>query len=115
MMPCVYRGSPNPETYAKTPFWHSPVARLAENMATIRMPKYPRGLISRNAFVNSDSIMNTPVLMTNELRMRPGYEAFACSRARTKTATKFVAVETDISEAWKFSKIHASPRKRIWK
>ncbi|KAI7205901.1 hypothetical protein KC324_g41 [Hortaea werneckii] len=90
-------------------------AKLVEKIMIMRKAKYPRAVIPRNASVKSASRANIIILMIRELTIRLGYDAFACSLVRTSIEPRFVTVETEISAAWKLSKIHLLLWKRCWK
>ena len=53
--------------------------------------------------------------MMSDVDILLGYEAFFCIFVRASIEPKFVTVETDISAAWKWFRIHWFERKRCWK
>ena len=92
---CVYRGHPNPETYANTPFWLTPAAKLAEKTMTIKRKKYTPTATPLRKIVENASSKKVTVFMTSERIIRLGYEAFSCRLARTSTQARFVIVDTE--------------------
>jgi hypothetical protein len=92
---CVYRGHPNPETYANTPFWLIPVAKLAEKTMTIKKKKYTPTATFLRKIVDNASREKVMVVMTSDRIIRLGYEAFSCRLAKTSTQARFVIVDTE--------------------
>ena len=72
MIACVYSPTPKPDTYAKTPFWHNPVAKLAEKTIAMRKPKYAPGETLRNMTVERARRVNATMLKIRERIMRLG-------------------------------------------
>ncbi len=72
MIACVYSPTPNPETYAKTPFWQKPVARLAVNTIAIRKPKYTPAETPRKRTVERARRVKATMLSIRERMMRLG-------------------------------------------
>ena len=77
MIPWVYVGCPNPDTYEKTPFWHKPVARLVAKIINSKNPKYAPAVMLVKAVVKTAKRAKVAVLIARELMIRFGYEAFS--------------------------------------
>ena len=72
MIACVYSPIPKPETYAKTPFWQNPVARLAVNTMAMRKPKYAPGDTLLNKTVERARSVKATMFKIRERIMRFG-------------------------------------------
>ena len=72
MIACVYSPIPKPETYAKTPFWQNPVAKLAVNTIVMRKPKYAPGDTFLNKTVERARRVKATMFRIREKIMRFG-------------------------------------------
>ena len=80
---------------------------------SMRKAKYPVAPIS--TFVDAASSVKVIMLIIREAMMRFGYDAPTCRRVKMSMAPRFVTVETEISAAWKCSRIQGESAKRDWK
>lgn len=90
-----------------------PVEKLAARMATSRKPKYTPAAVRTS--VDTAKIANTVVLIDKDVDIRRGYDAPSCSLVKTMIDPKLVTVDTEISAAWKWLRIHWFEPKRFWK
>ena len=72
MIACVYSPIPKPETYANTPFWQNPVAKLAVNTMAIRNPKYAPGVTLLNKMVERARSVKATMFKMRERMIRFG-------------------------------------------
>ena len=72
MIACVYSPIPKPETYAKTPFWQNPVAKLAVNTMAMRKPKYAPGDTLLNKTVERERSVKATMFRIKERIIRFG-------------------------------------------
>lgn len=72
MIACVYSPIPKPETYANTPFWQNPVAKLAVNTMAIRNPKYAPGDTLLNKTVERARSVKATMFKIKERMIRFG-------------------------------------------
>lgn len=77
--------------------------------------RYAGAVMEVNTLVDMPRIVKKMMSITRALAMRSGYEAFVCLFASHSMETRFVSVDMDIMEDWKFVEIQLLLAKRAAK